>query len=213
MIGVKWFRTRGGFTLPELLVVMGIIAVLAGLLLPTVGRAREQGRRTVCLSNLRTLGQALVSYANAHKDRLPNGNPPLVWISYDAANQVMVAFNDQFVKEPRVFLCPSDRDSPVPDAITTADQLQPNSARLSYEFYSLWFPPEAGPFLTRLKGRAPLAWDLDGGPRITKGEGLQNHGPSGGNVLYADGHAGWAGVGDWESESWPKPASEFYPTP
>ena len=48
--------TRSGFTLIELLVVVSIIALLIALLLPTVKRARENARRTVCASNLRSLG-------------------------------------------------------------------------------------------------------------------------------------------------------------
>jgi prepilin-type N-terminal cleavage/methylation domain-containing protein/prepilin-type processing-associated H-X9-DG protein len=207
--------TRRAFTLVELLVVIGILVVLIALLLPSIGRAREQTRRTACASNQRTLGQALFMYANTYKDRLPNGNPKFVWVDYLGANQVMIAFNDLFVKEPRVYLCPSDMDSPQPDTIVSADELQPNSARISYDFYSLYFPPEAGPFLTKLKGRAPLAWDLDGGPRdpaAPRGNGLQNHGATGGNVLFADGHVGWAwSPAEWESENWPKPATAFYP--
>jgi prepilin-type N-terminal cleavage/methylation domain-containing protein/prepilin-type processing-associated H-X9-DG protein len=62
---------RGAFTLVELLVVIGIIAVLIGVLLPVLGRAREQGRSTACLSNLRQLGLAFMMYANDNKGFLP----------------------------------------------------------------------------------------------------------------------------------------------
>jgi prepilin-type processing-associated H-X9-DG protein len=66
-----------------------------------------------------------------------------------------------------------------------------------------------------LKGRAPPAWDLDGGPRdpYLTGNGDENHGPTGGNVLFSDGHAEWKPAAEWEEESWPVPASEFYPRP
>ncbi|MDB5294423.1 MAG: putative major pilin subunit [Phycisphaerales bacterium] len=62
---------RGGFTLVELLVVIGIIALLISILLPSLGRAREQAKIIKCLSNIRQLGMAYQIYANQHKGKLP----------------------------------------------------------------------------------------------------------------------------------------------
>jgi prepilin-type N-terminal cleavage/methylation domain-containing protein/prepilin-type processing-associated H-X9-DG protein len=64
---------RHGFTLVELLVVIGIIALLISILLPSLNRAREQARRTQCLSNQRSIGQMINMYANLFKDRIPIG--------------------------------------------------------------------------------------------------------------------------------------------
>lgn len=63
-------QRRVGFTLVELLVVVVIIAILVGLLLPAVQRARENARRTECMNNQRQLGQAMANFESA-KDRLP----------------------------------------------------------------------------------------------------------------------------------------------
>jgi prepilin-type N-terminal cleavage/methylation domain-containing protein/prepilin-type processing-associated H-X9-DG protein len=199
-------RRRGGFTLLELLIVIGIIATLVAILLPAIGRARESARRTNCMSNLRTLGHAMVMYTQEFKGRLPNGNPPMTPADYDATNAVLVGLNDTYVKSPPTFHCPSDRDD-VPELIETADYTLPNSARVSYDFYSIYWMPEYGPKITRIP-KAPLAWDLNGGDVNPNKD--QNHGVKGGHVVFADGHVEWQPQEQWDGANWPNPANKNY---
>src|SRR5205814_2890342 len=64
-------RKAKGFTLVELLVVIGIIAVLISILLPTIGRARKQANTIACMATLRSIGQAMFIYVGENKGSLP----------------------------------------------------------------------------------------------------------------------------------------------
>ena len=61
---------REGFTLVELLVVIGIIAILIGILLPVVRRARQSAQTTQCLSNIRQINQGVLAYVTDHRSRM-----------------------------------------------------------------------------------------------------------------------------------------------
>jgi len=68
---VRSSKPRRGFTLVELLVVIGIIAVLIGILLPVIGRARDQANTTACMAAMRNLGQLVHAYSIEFKGSVP----------------------------------------------------------------------------------------------------------------------------------------------
>jgi len=68
-----------GFTLVELLVVISIIALLMAILLPALGRAREMGKRAVCLVHIKQLQLAWIIYCDEKNDKVPSGD---VWYSW-----------------------------------------------------------------------------------------------------------------------------------
>lgn len=86
-------RQRHGFTLVELLVVVAVITVLAGLLLPALSNARAKARESTCISQLSQIGKAVQMYLDDHAGRRPLRLDSL-WPRY--------------VSDKQLFVCPSD---------------------------------------------------------------------------------------------------------
>ena len=119
---------RNSFTLIELLTVIAIIAILAGMLLPAIGRARVSAITSKCMNGMRQLGQAEAAFGADHKNKIsPACDFGTDYYSYPAA------IYEYAGKEIEAFLCPDDENA----ASTTTDITYDDDkifklARLSY---------------------------------------------------------------------------------
>ncbi len=101
---------KTAFTLIELLVVIAIIAILASILFPVFARARENARRTSCLSNLKQIGLSTMMYVQDYDETYPRNRVAAGGGTYiDYWHQVLAPYT----KNTQVFICPS---SPVQGA-------------------------------------------------------------------------------------------------
>ena len=105
---VRLARKSTGFTLVELLVVIGIIALLVSILLPSLNRRREMAKQTACLSNLRQIGMAMVMYENDNKMSFPYAAP---YSDAEYADFIAWQANSTGVAGPRAAACPDPKDS------------------------------------------------------------------------------------------------------
>jgi prepilin-type N-terminal cleavage/methylation domain-containing protein/prepilin-type processing-associated H-X9-DG protein len=189
----KWLEA---FTLIELLVVIAIIAILAAMLLPALARAREEGRRAVCKSNLGEIGKAMVAYSGSYGDFMPYINGfaiDNVGNSADNAylspsSSLALLYPNYVMANTRVFGCPSTQDEP---AIWYDVRGANNYRRTSFGDEPFWtsygydsqvHPAKAG------SGHA-IASDMDG--TATDPDSATTNHTEGQNVLYLDGHVAW----------------------
>src|SRR4051812_23833906 len=102
-------NTSAAFTLVELLVVIGIIALLIALLLPALSRVRKQAHRTACMSNLRQLVLAANKYADANHGY----SPPAHYLDPDATPQKSVSGAPLLLRDDikGVVQCPADPEA------------------------------------------------------------------------------------------------------
>ncbi|MCF6174365.1 MAG: prepilin-type N-terminal cleavage/methylation domain-containing protein [Victivallaceae bacterium] len=167
------------FTLIELIIVIMIIALLAAMILPAIGKAHEQSKRSGCLSNLKQLALGLFLYADDHNEKLPA-----------SASGLKVLCDTRYIV-PKIFLCPSDRLNRI-SLIDNYFHNRDNSISASYHFVNYYrSDDEKLSMLVPRPAKYALEWDLYGGSYDSANAKKRNHAINGGNVIFFDSHAVW----------------------
>jgi prepilin-type N-terminal cleavage/methylation domain-containing protein/prepilin-type processing-associated H-X9-DG protein len=206
---MNYMRKRKGFTLVELLVVIGIIAVLISILLPVIAKARESANRAKCASNIRQLIQGAIMYAMNDKNRMfTNPNTGV------ASDDLSLLYEHRMVNSLKVYICPSTdniiRDQPNPPGSRFIPDLQRHASATgtnyghSYEGRTRLWPgtwpdgtviPNDGTKAVKRYGRKPgdsaevfLITDGDDTGTNNWPDPGENHGADGINVGFCDGH-------------------------
>jgi prepilin-type N-terminal cleavage/methylation domain-containing protein len=180
-------KKRSGFTLIELLVVIAIISILAGMLLPSLQRAREVAKRAKCGNNIRQIALAVQMYASCFGGSYPTSASGNATTQYE---DLGILYPD-FVSDLEVFVCASSGDR-MPRRTSETDNGKPFRARgekenVSYAYgldksaaNKAWTEPAAGSTVRILCDRTYK--------ELTR---QSNHKTDGRMVACADGHIEW----------------------
>ena len=197
-----WYKHRNGFTLIELLVVIAIIAILAAMLLPALTKAREKARESVCISNLKQWGLAVLMYVQDNDEYIPQAyNWQECWFSVLEHLGYIKGLKYFPSKRGGIGICPTNQRYYVQtpwinyacnnNMFTIETEKPVKYSRLGrqskYGPDRKWAIIDAPPRDEWAPTGERCAYRLGGGGEIREGYYHNN----GINVLFFDGHASW----------------------
>lgn len=211
----SFVHARRGFTLVELLVVIGIIAVLLAILLPSLSKARESAFRVQCASNMRTIGQLLYLYAHDNGGTLPPSmlqqrpDGSLKYRTFGTGNTGFLgpALYPKYVEDGRIFYCPSAAGSLTYDGDMGWESPSGRQRLLAFTnptdlgLYSSYYYNAAakkrstdlgeGVLKISASGQEPIMAEFIANVDKSIGGIPPNHKIFGCNMMFLDGHVEW----------------------